>query len=108
MKRKVHNLKTDPRQFVESYSGDKTSEVRFDDRGYRVGSLLLLNETIHSGEEMARCPEEYPLEYTGRYMLVRITSVHRDQGMKNLWVVLSYVVLDKLPLAGEEGQPNDS
>lgn len=39
-----HDLKTRPEYFAYLWSGDKTFELRKDDRGYWVGDTLLLRE----------------------------------------------------------------
>lgn len=41
---KAHNLKTWPEYFKEVVSGNKTFEVRKNDRDFQVGDLLILDE----------------------------------------------------------------
>lgn len=41
---RIHNLKCDPEPFAAVKAGDKTHEVRVNDRNYRVGDVLRLNE----------------------------------------------------------------
>lgn len=68
----IHDLKTDPEAFRASCDGVKPWEIRFDDRGFKVGDLVVLLETKHSGEEMRR---GFPLEYTGRRLTRRIDYI---------------------------------
>ena len=55
----VHELKTWPEFFKSVANGDKTFEIRRDDRDFRVGDLLLLREwdpvtSSYSGRELHR------------------------------------------------------
>lgn len=58
----VHDLKTWPEFYVAVESGEKTFELREDDRGYRVGDFLRLKEYL---------PE--PKRYTGKELVVQVT-----------------------------------
>jgi len=64
----IHELKTWPEPFAAMVDGTKTFEYRHDDRGYRIGDVLLLREwdpaVFHP---IAR--------YTGRTLRVRVTYV---------------------------------
>ena len=40
----THHLKTWPAHFSPLYAGDKTAEIRKDDRGYAIGDTLVLIE----------------------------------------------------------------
>lgn len=55
---KVHYLKTWPKYWLDVQSGQKTFEIRFDDRGFQVGDLLCLQEwdedSRYSGRELWR------------------------------------------------------
>lgn len=48
-----HELKTDAKVFEAVKLGEKTFEIRKDDRAYAVGDLLILRKTVHTGAEMA-------------------------------------------------------
>lgn len=61
---RLHDLKCWPESFTPLWTRDKTHEVRPDDRGYRVGDVLVLHEYD---------PEEHT--YTGRVLLARVTHV---------------------------------
>ena len=50
-----HVLKIYPQYFEDIERGLKTFEVRFNDRNYRVGDLLLLREFDPAGEEYSGC-----------------------------------------------------
>jgi hypothetical protein len=94
---KIHELKTDPNHYCQIESGSKKAEVRFNDRDYKVGDILHQRQTCSTGENMAGCPDHYPLKYTGRYCLSEITHIHNDDefGMKDNSVVLSVKVLHR-------------
>ena len=83
-----HELKTDPAVFIASQEGDKSFEIRLNDRGYQIGDHLLLRETKHSGEEMKAGK---PLAYTGREYLVRVKYILSGYGLKEDWVIMSVV-----------------
>jgi hypothetical protein len=55
----THELKCWPTSFQGIKRGDKTFEVRLDDRGYAVGDTLNLNEwdpvnKVYSGDKLSR------------------------------------------------------
>lgn len=58
----VHVLKTWPKYFEAVYFGDKTFEVRRNDRNFQVGDTLLLREWDPETED-----------YTGRKLEVQVT-----------------------------------
>ena len=74
-----HELKIGPRQFDDILHNGKGCEVRFNDRNYKVGDLVILHEHIvdHS-------------EYTGRYAWFIISHIQESFGLKQGWVVLSW------------------
>lgn len=63
----IHELKTEPEYFEAALRGEKTFEVRKDDRNFQTGDYLALNE--HSREEET---------YTGRSLLVEVVYVLKD------------------------------
>jgi hypothetical protein len=85
---KPHWLKTDGAMFNEVVLGHKTFDIRFDDRGYREGDLLVLRETRSTGEEMRAGA---PLDYTGRDCARIVTHILRGPiyGLKEGWVIMS-------------------
>ena len=81
---KEHVLKTDQIPFKATVAGRKNWEIRKNDRGYQVGDVLILRETIHTGQEMS---EGSPLEYTGRVCEVWVTLIIDGYGLG--WCVMS-------------------
>lgn len=62
---RVHQLKIIPQYFQAVWNGEKTFELRKDDRDYQVGDILALREW--DGEK-----------YTGSGIAVRITHILRN------------------------------
>ena len=62
----IHALKILPGYFEDVISGKKTFEIRKNDRDYKVGDLLALNEYTET--------EEY-IGYTGRSCLVKVDYI---------------------------------
>jgi len=62
-----HLLKTINPFFADTWNGEKSFEIRIDDRGFRKGDLLLLMEFIPSTEK-----------FTGREILCRVNYVLSD------------------------------
>ena len=56
---RIHEIKCLPKYFEETASGRKGFEIRKNDRGYKVGDLLAMNE--YDGEK-----------YTGRALLLKV------------------------------------
>jgi uncharacterized protein YqfB (UPF0267 family) len=61
---KVHELKTWPGFFNDVLTGDKTFEIRRDDRGFKVGDILTLREFEPSEDR-----------FTGRSLSVVVTYI---------------------------------
>lgn len=76
---KIHRVKCYRRFFEQITSGEKQYEIRRNDRDYKPGELLELNETVDA-------------EYTNRAALYEITSVMLDSdfpdGIKSGFAVL--------------------
>lgn len=87
-----HILKTDHKVFAASKQRTKTFEIRFDDRGYEIGDILVLQETLHTGEEMR---DGSPLEYTGDTVICIVNYILRGPtyGLREGWVIMSVLVL---------------
>lgn len=85
---KTHELKTDPEVFQAVQDGRKTYEIRKNDRGFAVGDLLLLRETLHTGRDMAMGS---PLVYTGRRDLRAVKHMLTGPiyGLAAGWSILS-------------------
>lgn len=82
-----HELKTDPFVFEAVYEGEKTYEIRFNDRGFALGDKLVLKETVYSGDEMKRGS---PLEFTGRELFKTVSHILTGYGLKEGWCILSF------------------
>lgn len=72
-----HELKTWPAMFEAVWRGDKTFEVRLDDRGYQRGDHVVLREwdrnmlcECASGDHATNCPK-----YSGRRIEARVGHV---------------------------------
>ena len=79
----IHQIKLQKEFFEEKIKGNKPWELRFDDRGYKVGDYLGENEVIEVDGEWRE---------TGRFILEKITNiVHHDEraGLHTGWVVLT-------------------
>jgi hypothetical protein len=91
----VHELKTWPAYFERLLSGEKTFEVRKDDRGFQAGDELLLREfdpakcRLRDGCLPTRCPA-----YTGRELRFTAGFVYRQGAGLDCG---PYVVLSLLP-----------
>lgn len=77
---KRHELKTWPGPFSAMERGDKTHEVRRDDRGFSIGDELWLREWEPTSEQ-----------YTGRELLADVRYISRgpDWGLPDGMVVMS-------------------
>lgn len=73
----VHSLKILPEYFKSVKDGTKRFEIRYNDRNYKVGDLLLLREWSNG-------------HYTGNEIIVKVTYIlDKFQGLKNNYVVMS-------------------
>jgi hypothetical protein len=70
-----HELKADPLSFAAIWNGQKTFDVRRDDRGFLVNDVLWLRETCSSAAEMA---QGQPLDFTHRGLAVRVRHIVCD------------------------------
>ncbi|GAA4354494.1 hypothetical protein GCM10023185_16420 [Hymenobacter saemangeumensis] len=85
---RTHELKTWPACFVALEAGNKTFDVRENDRNYRVGDALLLLEYE---------PEDQ--QYTGRSIMRWISHILQGGafGVEAGWCVLGLSALPPLP-----------
>lgn len=77
----VHNLKIDFDYFSDVVQGDKTFEIRFDDRPYEEGDYLFLREYD---------PSE---GFTGEYCVVMVTYVFGREEHEKDYVRDGFVTL---------------
>ena len=94
---KIHELKTDPTVFKYSFSMLNNFEIRYNDRDYRAGDLLVLKETSHTRKEM---DDGAPLEYSGRKIAVKVDYILRGPiyGLKDGWIIMSVHRVDSICL----------
>ena len=84
---KVHDLKTWPKPFQAVWDGDKTAEIRLNDRAFEVGQSLLLREYD---------PETKT--FSGRYVWGKITHILSGGfGLRENYVMMSFVAYDAGP-----------
>lgn len=70
----AHSLKCWPPFFGEINTGSKKFELRRNDRNYKVGDVVVLNEYIPDSKE-----------FTGRSVLCTITSIISKENMCPEW-----------------------
>lgn len=81
----IHKLKIETQYFKQVISGEKTFEIRFNDRNYAVGDLLFLREYF---SETGR--------FSGSVAFVSVTSICDDiRFVKPGYVVMSIKVFSK-------------
>jgi len=85
----VHELKSDADLFDDVQAGRMTCQIRFDDRGYKVGDILMLRKTRHTAAEMK---EGAPLLYVGPAVARTISHILRGPiyGLVEGWAILSF------------------
>lgn len=75
----MHELKTIEPYFSQVENGEKTFELRFNDRDYNVGDYLLLKRYNSTNDT-----------YSGESLLVRVKHVLKAFiGLQNGWCVMS-------------------
>lgn len=73
----VHELKISPNYFEKVVSKEKSFEVRYNNRNFRVGDILKLMEYTEGS-------------YTGRSVYAKVTYILQDfKGLQPNYVVLS-------------------
>lgn len=70
---KIHELKILPKFFGDVESGEKTFEIRKNDRDYQVGDLIRL-------KEFDAFKQQYTGNETGYYKIIYITSFQQKDG----------------------------
>ncbi len=76
----THHLKTWPEYFEEVFNGKKNFELRKDDRGFRVGDILVLKEYDSKSER-----------YTGREISKKVNYILEggSLGLEKGYVVMA-------------------
>ena len=88
--KKARKLKILPQYFEEVANGNKRAELRFNDRGFKVGDVYDLEE--FDGKT-----------YTGRAITIRITHILEGfEGLQKGWCMFSFVTLGE----AKEACPN--
>lgn len=78
MTRKIHHLKIKPKYFKDVAKGDKTFEVRYNDRNFKVGDIICLEEFDNKG-------------YTGKFIHTEVVYLLDDKEYtKTNYVVLGF------------------
>lgn len=72
----IHHIKSRPIPFNDVKTGAKKAEVRFNDRGYKVSDILILEEWDDG-------------QFSGACLTVRVTHIQTGFGLPNGHVVLS-------------------
>lgn len=79
----MHELKTNPEFFRKVWKGIKTAEIRFDDRDYQTGDMVILKEW-----------KPRKKVFTGYEKTIKVTDVLRlarvIPGVDYRWVMLSF------------------
>lgn len=76
MLHKIHNLKINPNHFWDIVTGDKTFEVRRNDRNFKTGDILCLEEFDDKG-------------YTGKFVHTKVIYILDDPA----YVKKDYVIM---------------
>ena len=86
-----HKLKTDPAVYDAVRTGVKTFEIRFDDRGYQAGDILILCKTRYTGAEMVAGAM---LDYVDGKITCEVKYILRGPiyGLANGWCIMSIEV----------------
>lgn len=105
---KVHELKCWPPFYWEVERGEKTFELRYNDRDYQVDELVWLREWVPSQEVAPSYDAEaggwHDPGYTGESCLLRITYVLKNvpiehhPGLQPGYVILGVEVVKLVPV----------
>lgn len=95
----VHELKTWPPYFEEVLNGNKTFEVRKNDRGFKVGDTLVLKEWNPNGYSSVS-PNEMTGAYTGREVKRQISYILEGGYRPYFGLHHDYDILGLKPLSG--------
>ena len=95
LKLNIHELKILPIYFEEVVKGNKTFEIRKDDRDFKIGDILLLKE--YDPDKKYLDIEDEETHYSGKKILKKILYVLKDipsLGLKEGYVLLGIKELD--------------
>ena len=92
---KIHELKILPQYFQAVKSGEKTFELRKDDRGFQVGDILMLKEfNLNEKYETIEGAETY---FSGRKILRQINYILKDE-TESMGLNKGYAILGIKPI----------
>ena len=75
----THRLKIKSEHYINVINGTKTAEIRYNDRNYQVGDILILNEIDENGI------------FTGNKCVVTVTHIlDNNQFVQTGYVILSF------------------
>ncbi|OTP90218.1 hypothetical protein B6D12_06640 [Gilliamella apicola] len=86
----THSLKIKSEHYINIINGTKTAEIRYNDRNYQVGDILILNEIDENGV------------FTGNKCSVIVTHVLDD----NQYLQTGYVMLSVHMLNSDDSHKN--
>ena len=104
----VHSLKTLPVYFQRTWEGEKTFEVRIDDRGFQRGDTLVLREWDH--RVSCGCPNDHRddcARYSGRTITARVGFVQAStpsRGNQRGWSGHGYVAMSLVDPQHHDGR----
>lgn len=106
----THELKTWPDYFEAVWAGDKTFEIRYDDRGYQRGDVVVLREWDRSGlcSCLGRAHDATCGRYTGRQVraeIGHITASTPARGQQRGFSGNGYVVFSLCDPKRVDGRP---
>ena len=90
----IHELKILPKYFQDVIEGIKTFEIRKDDRDFKIGDILLLEE-YDSNKEYVDINDNLT-NYSGRKIVKEITYILKDvDGLDSNYAILGIKTPDK-------------
>jgi len=94
---KIHELKILDKYFNEIMLGNKTAELRFNDRDYEVGDLIYFNELVIDGKLVPNNADKIE----GYYMMLYITHIISDTSfLQPGYIMISFKVMHLYPKIG--------
>lgn len=88
----IHELKTDPIVFHHIAARRKLFEIRKNDRPFGLGDILVLRQTVYTGEQMRA---GNALQYSGNEVVCRVLHILKGPvyGLADGWCIMSIEVL---------------
>lgn len=99
-----HDLKCWPDPFAAIVRGEKTHEIRKNDRDYHVGDTLLLREWMQTGTRVTeRGPRGFTIETIGKYTGRETRSLVTHLTPGGQWGLPNDICVMSIRLIGERG-----